>query len=115
MKPESQIHTYNVLKLDDMQFMYAPGAKACPLKIQNFLPELLTLHCLLCASLASRIGGATTCPRYERNLMRFYMEKHPFSALDFIIQEIIIISRTALCSYGYAPTNHDDDREYVQD
>jgi hypothetical protein len=33
MEPESQIHTYNVLKLDEMQFMYAPGAKAHPPKI----------------------------------------------------------------------------------
>jgi hypothetical protein len=33
MEPESQIHTYNVLKLDDMLIMYAPGAKARPPKI----------------------------------------------------------------------------------
>jgi hypothetical protein len=44
MEPESPIHTYNVLKLHEMQFMYAPGAKGHPPKIQNFLPELLTLH-----------------------------------------------------------------------
>jgi hypothetical protein len=28
MGPEARIHTYNVLKLEEMQFMYAPGAKA---------------------------------------------------------------------------------------
>jgi hypothetical protein len=33
MKQEAQIHTYNVLKLDEMQFMYALGAVACPPKI----------------------------------------------------------------------------------
>jgi hypothetical protein len=62
MEPESQIHTYNVLKLDEMQFMYAPGAKARPPKIQNFLPKLFTLHHLLRATLAPRIGDATPCP-----------------------------------------------------
>jgi hypothetical protein len=33
MEPESRIHTYNVLKLDEMQFMYATGAKAHAPKI----------------------------------------------------------------------------------
>jgi phage terminase large subunit len=33
MEPEARIHTYNVLKLEEMQFLYAPGAKARPLKI----------------------------------------------------------------------------------
>jgi hypothetical protein len=102
MEPESQIHTYNVLKLDEMQFMYAPGAKARSPKIQNFLPEFLTLHHLLHATLALRIGDATTCTQYERNLMQFYMEKHPFSVFDYILEEIFSISRTALHSCGYA-------------
>jgi hypothetical protein len=35
--------------------------------------------------------------------MQFYMEKRPFSVFDFILQEIISISRTALRSCGYAP------------
>jgi hypothetical protein len=35
--------------------------------------------------------------------MQFYMEKHPFSVFDFILQEVISISRTALRSCGYAP------------
>jgi hypothetical protein len=30
-------------KLDEMQFMYAPGAEAHPLKVLNFLLELNTL------------------------------------------------------------------------
>jgi hypothetical protein len=42
--------------------MYAPGAVARPPKIQNFLPELNTLHRLLRDTLAPRIGDATTCP-----------------------------------------------------
>jgi hypothetical protein len=33
MPPEARIHTYNVLKLDEMQFMYAPEAVAHPPKI----------------------------------------------------------------------------------
>jgi hypothetical protein len=53
--------------------MYAPGAKARPPKIQNFLPELLTLHRLLCATLIPQIGDATTCLQYERNLIHFYV------------------------------------------
>jgi hypothetical protein len=28
MKPEARIHTYNVIKLEEMQFLYAPGTKA---------------------------------------------------------------------------------------
>jgi hypothetical protein len=62
MSLEARIHTYNVLKLDEMQFMYAPGAVAHPPKIQNFLPELNTLHRLLRATLAPCIGDATTYP-----------------------------------------------------
>jgi hypothetical protein len=103
MEPESRIHTYNVLMLDEMQFMHAPGAKARPPKIQNFLPELLTLHHLLHATLALRIGDAIACPQYERNLIQFYMQKRPFLVFDFILQEIISISRIALRSCGYTP------------
>jgi hypothetical protein len=50
MPPEARIHTYNVLKLNEMQFMYAPGAVATPQKIRNFLLELNTLHRLLRAT-----------------------------------------------------------------
>jgi hypothetical protein len=103
MESEARIHTFNVLKLEEMQFMYAPGTKARPPKIQNFLPELLTLHRLLRATLTPRIGDATTCPQYERNLIQFYVQKKPFSVFDFILQEIISISWTALRSCGYAP------------
>jgi hypothetical protein len=83
--------------------MYAPGAMATPPKIQNFLPELNTLHRLLCATLTPHIGDATTCPQYERNLIQFYVQKKQFSVFDFIHQEIINISRTTLHSCGYAP------------
>jgi hypothetical protein len=64
MEPENRIHTYNVLMLEEMLFMYALGAKATPPKIQNFHPKLNTLHHLLHATLAPRIGDATTCPQY---------------------------------------------------
>jgi hypothetical protein len=33
MEPEARIHSFNVLKLDEMKFMYAPGAVAHPPKI----------------------------------------------------------------------------------
>jgi hypothetical protein len=33
MEPEARIHTYNVLKLEQMQFMYAPDTMAHLLKI----------------------------------------------------------------------------------
>jgi hypothetical protein len=67
------------------------------------LLELLALHRLLCATLAPRIGDGTTCPQYERNLIQFYVQKKPSSVFDFIIEEIINISRIALRSCGYAP------------
>jgi hypothetical protein len=73
MEPEARIHTFEVLKLDEMQFMYAPGAEAHPPKVQDFLLELNTLHRLLCATLTPRIRDATTCPQYERNLIQFYV------------------------------------------
>jgi hypothetical protein len=103
MEPVARIHSFNMLKLDEMQFMYAPGAVAHPPKIRNFHPELNTLHRLLCATLTPRIGDATTCPQYERNLIQFYVQKKHFSVFDFMLQEIINISRIALCSCGYAP------------
>jgi hypothetical protein len=103
MELEAQIHTYNMLKLEEMQFMYTSGAKAHPPKIQNFLLELLTLHCLLRATLTPRIGDATTYPQFERNLIQFYVQKKPFLVFESILQEIISISRTALHSCGYAP------------
>jgi hypothetical protein len=62
MEPDARIHSFDVLKLDEMQFMYAPGAVACPPKIQNFLLQLNTLHRLLRATLTPQIGDATTCP-----------------------------------------------------
>jgi hypothetical protein len=58
-----------VLKLEEMQFMHAPGAMDNPPKIRNFLPELNTLHRLLRATLTPRIGDAIACPQYERNLI----------------------------------------------
>jgi hypothetical protein len=103
MEPEARIHTYNVLKLDEMLFMYAPGVVAHASKVQNFIPKLNTLHHLLLATLTPRIGDATACPQYERNLIQFYVEKKPFSVFDFILVKILSISRTTLCSCGYAP------------
>jgi hypothetical protein len=73
MESRARIHSYNVLNLDEMQFMYAPGAIAHPPKVWNFLPELSTLHRLLRATLTPRIGDAITCPQYERNLIQFYV------------------------------------------
>jgi hypothetical protein len=35
---ESRIHTYGILKKEEMLFMYVPGAEANLPKIQNFLP-----------------------------------------------------------------------------
>jgi hypothetical protein len=99
----AQIHSYNVLKPEEMQFMYAPGAVAHPPKIRNFLPELNTLHRLLRATLAPHIGDATACPQYERNHIQFYVQKQRFSVFDFVLQEIINISRTTLHSCGYTP------------
>jgi hypothetical protein len=61
MESEARIHTFNVLKLDEIQFMYAPGAVAHPPKIQNFIPELNTLHHLFRSTLTPRIGDATSC------------------------------------------------------
>jgi hypothetical protein len=52
--------------------------------------------------LTPRIGDAIACPQYERNLIQFYVQKKCFSEFDFILQEIIIISRTTLRSCGYA-------------
>jgi hypothetical protein len=69
MEPAAQIHSFNVLKLDEMQFMYALGAVARLPKIRNFHPKLNTLHCLLRATLTPRIGDATTCPQYERSII----------------------------------------------
>jgi hypothetical protein len=69
MPPEARIHTFGVLKLDEMQFMYAPGAEAHLPKVLNFRPELNTLHRLLRGTLAPRIGGSSACPQYERNLI----------------------------------------------
>jgi hypothetical protein len=81
IEPEARIHTYNILKKEEMLFMYAPGAKANPPKIQNFHPKLNILHRLLRATLAPRIGDATACPQYERNLIQYYYEKKPFLSL----------------------------------
>jgi hypothetical protein len=41
---EAQIHSFNVVKLNEMQFIYVPGAVALPPKIWNFLPVLNTLQ-----------------------------------------------------------------------
>jgi hypothetical protein len=103
MEPEARIHSFNVLRLDKMQFIYAPGAVAHPPKIQNFLPKLNTLHHLLRATLTLHIGDAIACPQYERNLIQFYVQKRSFSAFDFMLQEIINISNTALHNCEYAP------------
>jgi hypothetical protein len=65
MLPEVWIHTFGVLKLDEMQFMYAPDAEAHPPKVLNFLPELNTLHRLIRATLAPRIRDSSACPQYE--------------------------------------------------
>jgi hypothetical protein len=103
MEPEARIHTYGVLKLDEMQFMYTPGVEAHPPKVLNFLPELSTLHHLLHTTLAPRIGDSTACPQYERNLIQYYVQKKRFLVFDFMLQEIINISRIALRGCGYAP------------
>jgi hypothetical protein len=115
MESEALIHTFDVLNLDELQFIYAPGVMAHPPKVQNFLPEMNSLHRLLRATLTSRIGDATSCSQYERNLIQFYVQKKPFLVFAFMLAEIVSISRTTLHSCGYAPTNYDDDREGVRD
>jgi hypothetical protein len=59
---ESRIHTNEILKKEEMLFMYAPGVEANSPKIQNFLLELNWLHRLLQATLAPKIGDTTACP-----------------------------------------------------
>jgi hypothetical protein len=85
MSPEARIHTFGVLKLDEMQFMYALGAEAHPPEVLNFRPELNTLHRLLHATLAPRTGDSSTCPQYERNLIQFYVQKKKFSVFDYML------------------------------
>jgi hypothetical protein len=92
-----------VLKLDKMQFIYAPGAEVHPPKVLNFRPELNTLYRLLRATLAPMIGDSSACPQYERNLIQLYVQKKKFSVFDYMLQKIISISRTSLHSCGYAP------------
>jgi hypothetical protein len=103
VEPDARIHTYGVLKLDKMRFMYAPGAEDHPPKVLNFLPELNTLHRLPHATLASRIGDSSACPQCEQNLIQYYVQKKWFSVFDYMLQEIINISRIAPYSCGYAP------------
>jgi hypothetical protein len=71
MPPEARIHTFGVLKLDEMQFMYAPGVEVHPPKVLNFRPELNMIHRLLHATLAPKIGDSSPCRQYERNLIQF--------------------------------------------
>jgi hypothetical protein len=59
---ESRIHTNEILKKEEMLFMYAPGVEANLPKIQNFLLELDWRHRLLQATLAPQIGDTTACP-----------------------------------------------------
>jgi hypothetical protein len=40
MELEARIHSFDVLKLEEMQFMYALSAVAQSPKIRNFLPVL---------------------------------------------------------------------------
>jgi hypothetical protein len=83
--------------------MYALGAEAHPPKALNFLPELNTLHRLLRATLAPKIGDSSTCPQFKWNLIQFYVQKKQFLVFDYMLQEIISISGTTLHSCGYAP------------
>jgi hypothetical protein len=83
--------------------MYAPGAEAPPPKVLNFLLELNTLHRLLHATLTPRIGDSSACPQYEWNLIEYYIQKKGCSMFNYMLQEIIYISRTTLHSCGYAP------------
>jgi hypothetical protein len=41
MEPEARIHTYNILKKEEMHFMYALGAKATPppQRFRTFYPR----------------------------------------------------------------------------
>jgi hypothetical protein len=71
MPLESRIHTFGVLKLDEMQFMYAPGVEVHPPKVLNFRLELNTIHTLLHATLAPKIGDSCACPQYKQNLIQF--------------------------------------------
>jgi hypothetical protein len=91
--------------------MYASGAKATPSKTENFLPKLSTLHRLLRSTLTPRIGDATVCLQYERNLIQFYTEKKSFSIFDFILVEILSISKNTLRKLWLCPIDYDDDRE----
>jgi hypothetical protein len=79
MPPEAQIHTLGVLELDEIQFMYAPGAEAHPPNVLNFKLKLNTLHRLL----PPKIGDSSACPRYEQKLIQFYVQKKKLSVFDY--------------------------------
>jgi hypothetical protein len=102
MPPEARIHAFGVLKLDEMQFMYALGAETHQSKVLNFRPELNTLHRLLRVKLPPRIGDSSACPQYERNLIQFYVQKK-FSVFYYMLQKIIGILRTTFHSCRYTP------------
>jgi hypothetical protein len=69
LEPKARVHMFNVLKPEEMHFMYALGAVAHLLKTENIKPKLNTLHCLFCSTLTLRIGDATACPQNERNMI----------------------------------------------
>jgi hypothetical protein len=52
--------------------------------------------------LGPRIGDAIACPQYEQNLIKYYLEK-PFPVFDYILVDILNISKTTLRSCGCAP------------
>jgi hypothetical protein len=83
MPPEAQIHTFGVLELDEIQFMYALGAEAHPPNVLNFKLKLNTLHRLLRVTLAPKIGDSSACPRYEQKLIQFYVQKKKLSVFDY--------------------------------
>jgi hypothetical protein len=53
--------------------------------------------------LAPHIGDATACPQYERNFIKYYVERKLLCVFHYILSEIINISVSPLLSCGYAP------------
>jgi hypothetical protein len=62
-----------------MGFTYVPRAAAKPPCANNIKPELVTLHRILGKTLAPRVGDASACSIYERNLIKYLIRDGNFT------------------------------------
>jgi hypothetical protein len=99
-----RIHIHNPLEENEIKFMYAPGQEGNARTINELYTFYLVLNRLFRKTICPRDGDQTNISHYAKNLLANLRDgAPPFSAIDYIWEEMKGISLNPQKNCGFAP------------